>query len=115
MCTICQRFIRVGAAEDKEGASFWDRNDLLLLYQIRDDWPRPRWNLCILLLPRCVIVVLIVLLTTKQKLSEFSTSQLTTLKLVLQADLGYLVIFVVILFVSVNVINDSSSMESSNT
>lgn len=36
-----ERFIRVGGAEDKEGASLWNGGDFLLLHQIGDDWPRP--------------------------------------------------------------------------
>lgn len=57
-----ERFLRVGGAEDKEGASLWNGSDLLLLHQIGDDRPRPRRNLWILLLPRRVVVVLVVLL-----------------------------------------------------
>lgn len=57
-------FLRVCAAEDEEGASLWDRSDLLLLDQVGDDRPRPRWNLWVVLLPRRVVLFL--LLTDKK-------------------------------------------------
>lgn len=93
-------FVRVCVAEDKEGASLWDRGDLLLLYQIGDDRPRPRWNLWVLLLPRCVVIVLLFLLTDKQKVSVYIHISSNCKDKLLYDDEGYLVIFVIILFVS---------------
>lgn len=52
--------LRVGAAEDKEGASLWDGSDLLLLHQVGDDRPRSRRNLRVVLLAgRIVLLILL--------------------------------------------------------
>lgn len=61
----CNCVLRVCGAEDEEGTSLWDRSDLLFLHQVRDDGPRPRWYLRILLLRCCIINVLLLLLTVK--------------------------------------------------
>lgn len=60
-------FLRVCIAEDKEGTSLWDRNDLLLLHQLRDDWSRPWWYFWILLLYCSIIIVLLLILRVKQQ------------------------------------------------
>lgn len=62
-------FLRVCAAEDEEGASLWDGSDLLLLDQVGDDRPGPRWNLWVVLLPRRVVLFL--LLTDRKHMSEY--------------------------------------------
>lgn len=62
-------FLRVCAAEDEEGASLWYRSDLLLLDQVGDNRPRPRWYLWVVLLPRRVVLFL--LLTDKKHMSEY--------------------------------------------
>lgn len=60
--------LRVCVAEDEEGTSLWDRSDLLLLYQVGDDRPRPRWDFRILLLRCSVVIVLLLLLKRKQEI-----------------------------------------------
>ncbi len=67
---MCKCVVRVCAAEDEEGASLWDRSDLLLLYQLRDDRSRPRWNFWILLLRCSVVIVLLFILTAKHKVCQ---------------------------------------------
>lgn len=58
--TVSKCVLRVGAAEDEEGASLGDGGDLLLLHQVGDDGPRPRRNLRVVLLPgRVVLLVLL--------------------------------------------------------
>lgn len=58
--TVSKCVLRVGAAEDEEGASLGDGGDLLLLHQVKDDGPRPRRNLRVVLLPgRVVLLVLL--------------------------------------------------------
>lgn len=64
----CNVILRVCVAEDEEGTSLWDRSDLLLLYQVGDDRPRPRWDFRVLLLRCSVVIVLILILKRKQKI-----------------------------------------------
>lgn len=70
--------VRVGAAEDEEGASLGDGGDLLLLHQVGDDGPRPRRDLRVVLLARCV--VLLVLLAAGQSSSAGQNTELCKLQ-----------------------------------
>lgn len=65
---VSKRDLRVGAAEDEEGASLGDGGDLLLLHQVGDDGPRSRRNLRVVLLSGRVI--LLVLLADKSNTSQ---------------------------------------------
>lgn len=89
--------LRVGAAEDEEGASLGDRGDLLLLDQVGDDGPRSRWNLWVVLLPsRVVLLVLLAYRAARVRTQSRANPRVKQLR----NALGYLLVLLVILFVS---------------